>query len=77
MRTYSTGCKVHPDCLTCPLARCIFDAEEPSYAMRQALSSSRRQQVRRLRRSGLRVVDVAAQLGIAKRTVYRLLKATP
>lgn len=70
-RYADTGCSVHPSCLTCPLVRCRYD--EPG-GVRALLSVDRDAAILRLRRAGtLTAEQIAARLGISRRTVFRVL----
>ena len=64
------GCHVHPACLSCPLERCIF--EDPRAFHRAALES-RVQTMILLFRQGMRPTEVARNLGVSRRTVFRWL----
>lgn len=68
-----TGCEYSPRCQECPLERCV--SEMPGYrvSIRKQATIAR---VRDLRfRAGQKINDIAAALGISKRTVYRFLAA--
>ena len=72
--TYSdTGCDLYPTCLHCPLPRCRY--EDPGGA-RAMLRPSRDASIRRLsHQQGFTVEQVAAALGVSRRTVFRVLSA--
>jgi hypothetical protein len=65
-----TGCELSPTCLRCPLARCRYD--EPGGA-RRMLQSSRDVTVRSFREEGAGIDALAAQFGISRRSVFRIL----
>lgn len=68
-----TGCDLYPSCLRCPLARCRY--EDPGGA-RALLRPSRDASIRRLsHQHGMSVPQVAAALGVSRRTVFRVLNA--
>ena len=69
-RYVDSGCDVHPSCLTCPLVRCRYD--EPG-GTRRLLSEGRERRIVSLRRSGHGIADIAARLGVSRRTVFRAL----
>ena len=70
-RYIDTGCDLHPNCLTCPLARCRYD--EPGGA-RKLLSNERDRRIVRLHRDEQVDVDVLARrFEISRRTVFRVL----
>lgn len=68
-----TGCDIHDRCLTCPLVRCRYDE-------RGGIASIRRREVgreaARLREEGKTVDEVAAALGISRRSVHRAGRAS-
>jgi hypothetical protein len=66
-----TGCDLHPNCLTCPLARCRYD--EPGGA-RRLLAEGRDTEVVALQRQGGVTIDtIARRVGVSRRTVFRIL----
>ena len=66
-----TGCDLYPSCLRCPLPRCRY--EDPGGA-RAMLRPSRDASIRRLsHQQGMSVPQVAAALGVSRRTVFRVL----
>lgn len=70
-RYVDTGCSVHPSCLSCPLVRCRYD--EPG-GVRALLSQDRDEQILALKRAGGLTADqIAARLGVSRRTVFRVL----
>lgn len=66
------GCRVHGHCLTCPLPACVYDAPR---AMAEAAKVSRAREVERLMAGGLGPTAVAAELGVSRRTVFRIRRA--
>ena len=69
LRFQDDGCEVAPSCLSCPLPKCRYELHSGLHSIRAAL---RREEVARLRRLGLGPDDIAARLGISKRTVSRV-----
>lgn len=66
-----TGCDLHPSCLDCPLVRCRYD--EPGGA-RHILNSGRDSEVLTLQRTSSLTIDgIASQVGVSRRTVFRIL----
>jgi hypothetical protein len=65
-----TGCEYAPACLTCPLAQCRYDLEG-----RRISTNVRQLRVVELRRQGWTPGRVASELGVSRRTVFRLSKA--
>ncbi len=64
-----TGCDLHSNCLTCPLARCRYD--EPGGA-RRLLSDERDHSILVLQsEAGLPVSALAERFGLSRRTVFR------
>jgi hypothetical protein len=64
-----TGCSLSPSCLACPLPVCRYDTPsqtEQGFRTRQA--------VLELRDKGMRPTQIAARLGVTRRTVWRYLK---
>jgi hypothetical protein len=68
------GCDIHPRCLTCPLPRCRYD--EPGGA-RAMLNAFRDERIAELRREGAPVDEIADRYGLSRRTVFRILSASP
>jgi DNA-binding CsgD family transcriptional regulator len=64
------GCEVSPSCLRCPLEVCRYDVP-----VNQQRHHARQRIVAQFRRTGLSVDKIAAQVGIARRTVFRLTRA--
>lgn len=68
-RYVDTGCRVHPSCLTCPLARCRFD--DPGLSGLD--SAERDRSIVDLQRRGQTVGAIATRFGVSRRTVFRVL----
>ena len=66
------GCDLAPNCLRCPLERCRYD--EPG-GVRRLLQAPRDDAVRRRRGEGLAIDALAAEFGVSRRTVFRILAA--
>ena len=64
------GCRVYGHCLTCPLPACVYDAPRAV-----AAKVSRAREVERLMAGGLGPTAVAAELGVSRRTVFRIRRA--
>jgi hypothetical protein len=64
-----TGCEYAPACLTCPLAQCRYDLEG-----RRISTNVHQLRVVELRRQGWTPGRVASELGVSRRTVFRLSK---
>ena len=64
------GCDLAPSCLRCPLERCRYD--EPGGA-RKLLQASRDEAVCYRRREGVGIDALAAEFGISRRSVFRVL----
>ena len=65
-----TGCEVYRSCLSCPLARCIYD--EPGGA-RRLLAGQRDRSIVLMQRRGANVNSIARRFGVSRRTVFRAL----
>lgn len=63
------GCRVHPQCLTCPFERCVL---EVPLAVQVSRRKARR--MRDLRASGMAIDQIAAEVGVSRRSVFRALK---
>ena len=64
-----TGCHLHPSCLRCPRAVCIYDeAHDEALDMR-----TRDEEIHERREAGEPSVHIAAEMRVALRTVYRAL----
>jgi hypothetical protein len=61
------GCDIHPQCLTCPLPACRYEMP-PGRA--RALAQA--QALGRLLTLGRTMDEAATELGVSRRTVYRL-----
>lgn len=62
------GCEVSPSCLACPLPECKYDSPE---AIVRARKEARNRVVMELRANGIPPSEIAKQLGVAERTVFR------
>ena len=60
----STGCYVHPDCLTCPLERCIYDGKQ---GKKKNLISA----IKMMADNGIAAHTIANTVGVSIRTVHR------
>jgi len=68
----SSGCSLHPDCLTCPYPDCaipVTAGRPPGRWHRRALEA------RQLAAAGMHPLEIAARLGCSRRSVYRYLDA--
>jgi hypothetical protein len=65
-----SGCDLHPACLTCPLPRCRYDRRSGVRGLQNEFRDAR---IRRLRRQGRSVPQIMAEIGVSRRTVYRVL----
>ncbi len=64
-----TGCHVHPACLTCPLAVCVFD-DPLQFQREKARQVGARMKI--LQDRGWTADDLAAKFKVSRRTVFRL-----
>ena len=64
------GCELATTCLRCPLARCRYD--EPGGA-RRLVQGSRDVAEQQFRGEGTGIDALAAQFGISRRSVFRIL----
>jgi hypothetical protein len=64
------GCSLSPTCLRCPLVRCRYD--EPGGA-RRMIKGSRDLTLQRFREDGTGIDALAAQFGLSRRSVFRIL----
>lgn len=64
------GCDLAPNCLRCPLERCRYD--EPGGA-RKLVQGPRDEAVRQFRQEGAGIDTLAAQFGLSRRSVFRIL----
>ena len=67
-----TGCVESPSCLRCPLPQCVHDLH-PGLAARNEESSARLDRVIELRKEGKTAVQIAAQIHLGERTVWKYL----
>ena len=65
-----TGCEVSPTCLACPLPVCKYDMPRGVATARAVM---RVPLIRSLRAKGLNDTEVARELGVSKRAIYRSL----
>ena len=71
------GCHVAPACLTCPLERCIYDVDRNAefLAGRRERRALNRERIAALQAQGIRrASEIAARMGMGKRTVQRELQ---
>ena len=61
------GCDIHPQCLTCPLPACRYEMP-PGRARALAQAAA----LGRLLTLGSTMDEAASELGVSRRTVYRL-----
>lgn len=71
-----TGCHVHPDCLTCPLSVCIYEARtsKSGGGYVQPANVDRMRRAKELVAGGMSVKATAEELGTDRRTVKRWLE---
>ncbi len=60
------GCRIHPSCLSCPLAVCIHDAPE-----RVQRSKMRFDEIQARLNRGISVAAIAREFGVSARTIFR------
>ena len=65
------GCELYSSCLNCPLPSCRHD--HPGGAKRR-LRRLRDSEVRRLRREGHGVQELAQRFGVSRRTIHRIMR---
>lgn len=65
-----TGCDFHPACLTCPFVVCRYEA-----GFYRHLREIRDAEIEARILSGKSVDTVAREMGISRRTVFRVLEA--
>ena len=65
------GCELAPSCLRCPFPSCRYDIVA---GRRGGAQEFRDTEIRRLRRQGLNIGDLAARFGVSKRTIHRALR---
>lgn len=63
------GCDLNPTCLTCSLERCRYDLPN---GMRTKRADDHRQRVVALVAQGMGVTTIAREVGVSRRTVFRL-----
>lgn len=63
------GCELFPRCLRCPFPVCRHD--DPEWHLKR--KADRNAQIRRRRRQGLSIAELAEHFGVSKRTVHRAL----
>lgn len=63
------GCSLHPSCLSCPLPRCRYDGE-PGWMSLEA-TADRYEEIRHLYKIATPIAEIARQLGVGERVVYR------
>ena len=68
-----TGCDISPKCQDCPLARCRY--EEPG-GLRALLNESRDETIIKERLAGKPTEEIADDMRISRRTVFRVLEGT-
>jgi hypothetical protein len=64
------GCELAPCCVRCPLVRCRYDEPGGARALRQG---SRDEAVRCRREEGVGIDALAAEFGLSRRSVFRIL----
>ena len=64
-----TGCDLHDRCLTCPFERCRYEVQ-----MNTQRARARARKVRELRAAGMSIDEIAANVGLSRRQVFRDLK---
>ena len=64
------GCSFAPECLRCPLERCVY--ELPG-GVRRALADSRDEALLLRRRNGAAIDALAREFRISRRSVFRVL----
>lgn len=62
------GCHHHPACLTCPFERCRL---EVSISTQRSMAKA--EKARALRANGLSIDAVAHEVGVSRRSVFRML----
>ncbi len=67
-----TGCRYHPECLTCPFDDCYLDRKEGS--PRAALRAEKQRQVIEAFHSGVSIEILTRQFLLSERTIYRWLR---
>jgi len=67
------GCRYSPSCLTCPFEVCRYDRTDGIAGL---LREKRDAEIRRLREAGQAPEVIAAQMGVSKRSVYRVTRGS-
>ena len=71
-RYQDEGCDVSPLCTACPLPACRYEVHG---GLRELLNIPRNARIREMRAEGLKVVFIAAEIGVSPRTAWRVLEA--
>ena len=66
-----TGCELHSHCLDCPFPQCLEVKPRGKQRMRLKLRASA---IKKMRRSGIGVQEVARAFSVCERTVQREMK---
>lgn len=66
-----TGCSMAPSCLRCPFARCRYDLEG-RVSVKSRKITERHAAILDLDAAGATVEEIAAHLGVSRRTVFRV-----
>ena len=71
-----TGCNLAPKCLSCPLPRCQFDQVAlPAHQTQIMRSASRAATIRKMyEERAMTRKEIAAELSVTERTVFRALE---
>lgn len=64
-----TGCDLFESCLRCPLSRCRYELHDGATRL---LNEERDREIRRRRREGATVRELAAEFGLSTRTISRV-----
>lgn len=67
------GCSLQPSCRTCPLPHCRY---EPGYRVDWHRADLRARIAQQRRSQGASIEELMRELGIGRRTVFRLLNRT-
>lgn len=71
---YRLGCEVNPvplGCLSCPLPTCKYDLPNPEERKRSERAKLNRDRALELLGSGLTVAEIARELGLSTRVIFR------
>lgn len=68
------GCKLHPSCSTCPLPDCEYSQRVNLPEGRDERYEARREEARRLKGEGRKVVEIARRLEVTRARVYQYLQ---